>query len=98
MSLTIEPPKDIQKYKKPRSEAAIKASKNYYEKTKAEHIERAIKWHSEKYQEAKETDKYKETRRRLNKKYYEIRKHKLKQLKEQEEKQTEEETQEPEQN
>lgn len=84
MEQILEAPNDKQKEKKQRTESSIKAYKKYYEKTRAEHIARAIKWHSEKYDEIKNTEKHKETRKRLNKKYYQNRKERFKQQQEQE--------------
>ena len=59
---------------KPKSKRPRTSNNKYYENNRSLYISRAKQWKIDHYEEAKLTDKYKDTRRRLNKKYYEQRK------------------------
>ena len=59
---------------KPKSKRPRTSNNKYYENNRSLYISRAKQWKIDHYEEAKLTDKYIDTRRRLNRKYYEQRK------------------------
>ena len=61
-------------------EAHRLSNKILQEKNRLLCIARSKQWKADRYEEVKLTEQYKETRRRLNKKYYEQRKMKSQQL------------------